>query len=299
MIDFFIKNRTAAFGIIAFLFSLIPEACFTYTCAIKNFIEQCGCFVNLLACLNIEDIEDVQKVAQNINIIILRLILAFVVFIVVFVLQWILLKVRKSITIKGYNYFIVVEYGDIFKKKGCKKVINFDECFTTHVGDTLTEEIDSNSICGQYLPSHPELNIEQLIAARKIQPALSRSKYQNKIRYESGTIIPYGDDLLMAFAPLNSKGKAQFSSRDDYLSCLKLLWEELENYYSEKDVCIPVLGAGTTSFEGISGTSISQQDLLDLIICSYKLSSHKIKAPHALRIICRKNIGFSINNISS
>lgn len=86
-------------------------------------------------------------------------------------------------------------------------------------------------------------------------------------------------------------------TRDEYLQCLDLLWRELENHYSEKDVCVPILGAGTTSFDGGSGASISQQDLLNMMIWSYKLSSHKIKAPHKLRIVCKKNSGFSINNI--
>ena len=101
----------------------------------------------------------------------------------------------------------------------------------------------------------------------------------------------------MAFAKLDDKGKGLFLSRDEYLRCLDFLWRELENHYSEKDVCVPILGAGTTSFDGGSGASISQQDLLDIMIWSYKLSSHKIKAPHRLRIICKKNRGFSINNI--
>ena len=101
----------------------------------------------------------------------------------------------------------------------------------------------------------------------------------------------------MAFAKLDERGKGRFFSRDEYLECLDLLWKELENYYSERDVCVPILGAGTTSFDGGAGASISQQDLLDMMIWSYKLSSHKIKAPHKLRIVCKKNSGFSINNI--
>ena len=108
--------------------------------------------------------------------------------------------------------------------------------------------------------------------AAKIKPAQSKSKYQRKIRYDSGTIVPNGDDLLMAFAKLDERGKGRFFSRDEYLECLDLLWKELENYYSEKDVCVPILGAGTTSFDGGAGASISQQDLLDIMICSYKLS---------------------------
>ena len=60
---------------------------------------------------------------------------------------------------------------------------------------------------------------------------------------------------------------------------------------------VPIIGAGTTSFDGGSGASISQQDLLNMMIWSYKLSSHKIKAPYKLRIVRKKNSDFSINNI--
>ena len=153
------------------------------------------------------------------------------------------------------------------------------------------------SICGKYLLLHPDLDVQRLIEAAQITPARSKSKYQSKIRFDSGTILPNGDDLLMAFAKLDEKGKGRFFSRDEYLACLDLLWKELENYYSEKDVCVPILGAGTTSFDGGAGASISQQDLLDMMIWSYKLSSHKIKSPHKLRIVCKRNIGFSINDI--
>mgnify|MGYP004575985957 FL=1 len=101
----------------------------------------------------------------------------------------------------------------------------------------------------------------------------------------------------MAFAKLDENGKGRFFSHDEYITCLDLLWREIENNYSEKDVCVPILGAGTTSFDTGSGEAISQQDLLDMMILSYKLSSHKIKVPHKLRIVCKKRDGFSLNNI--
>ena len=72
-----------------------------------------------------------------------------------------------------------------------------------------------------------------------------------------------------------------------------------EYHYSEKDVCIPILGSGTTVFEGGSGASYDQQELLDMIILSYKLSSHKIKSPHKLRIICKHTPDFSIFNVKA
>ena len=204
---------------------------------------------------------------------------------------------RKKVSIKGNNYKITVEYGDLFKIKNCKRVISFDECFSTHVG-AAPADIKETSICGQYLIANPNLNIQQLIADSQLKSLKSKSKYRNKERYESGRIVSNGDDLLLAFAKLDKDGLARFSKRDEYLECLSTLWEEIDKYYGQQDVCIPILGAGLCRFEGGSGASISQQDLLDMIIWSYRLSSHKIKAPYKLRIICKRDKDFSINNIS-
>lgn len=47
----------------------------------------------------------------------------------------------------------------------------------------------------------------------------------------------------------------------------------------------------------VSSVVLTQQELLDLIILSYKLSNNKIKLPNKLIIVCRKNDDFSLNNI--
>lgn len=283
MTDFFKKSIEAAFAIITGIFTFMPESFFGECKWIpQDFLKQCK---------YLSDLD-----AADVNIVISRLLCFGLVWVVTSVVYALFLKFRRWTTICGENYSIRVEYGDIFKKRNCKRVINFDECFTTQVGDK-TADIKPASICGQYLMAHNDLDIQALIDAANIVPAKKKSQYQQKIRYDSGTIVPNGDDLLMAFAKLDEKGKGRFFSRDEYIKCLDLLWRELENHYSQKDVCIPILGAGITSFDGGSGASISQQDLLDIMIWSYKLSSHKIKTPHRLRIICKKNRGFSINNI--
>lgn len=277
-----IKSFSISSAVIAGIFTFVPEALFGGIAWLKQeFIDQ-TCF---------KEID-----ANDINIVISRLLCFFSVYLIVLIGLGLFKVLKRCIKIKGDNYIIQIEYGDILKVKNCKRVFNFDECFTTEVGDTIAA-INPNSICGQYLKSNPSIDINSLIESSGIKPAKSKSKYQGKVRYTSGTIVPNGDDLLLAFVPLDEKGKGRFDSRDEYLECLKKLWEELENYYSENDVCIPILGAGTTVFEGGNGASISQQELLDIIVKSYELSSHKIKAPHKLRIVCRKNDGFSINKM--
>ena len=228
MIDFIVKSVALAFAIVTGIFTFVPEAFFGKDEWItKEALVQCKCFAHLDA--------------QDVNIIISRLLCFLFVWVVTSFVYMAFLKFRRCITIKGQNYSIKVEYGNILKKRKCRRVINFDECFTTQVGNA-TADVNPDSICGQYLKLHSDLDIQQLVEAAQIKPARSKSKYLHKTRYDSGTIVPNGDDLLMAFAKLDEKGKGRFFSRDEYLMCLDLLWKELENNYSEKDVCIPVLG---------------------------------------------------------
>lgn len=99
-------------------------------------------------------------------------------------------RIRKK-TIKGNNYSIIVEYGNLLKKKNCQRLINFDECFTTTVG-TGTADIKKDSICGQYLIQNPNLNIKALIAASGVKPCGRKSKYNNSTCYKPGTIVANG-----------------------------------------------------------------------------------------------------------
>lgn len=283
MINFFKNSIAWAFAIITGIFTFVPESVFgNYTWILQDNLDKS----NVFSCTD----------AHDLNIIISRLVCFLLVWLATSLIYLAVLKFRRKVTINGQNYSIQIEYGNILKKKGCKRVINFDECFTTQVGSG-TADVNPTSICGQYLEDHPDLDLQQLIDNADITPARSKSKYRQKTRYIPGTIVPNGDDLLMAFARLDERGKGRFFSRDEYLVCLDTLWKELENHYSQKDVCVPILGAGTTSIDGGSGASISQQDLLNMMIWSYQLCSHKIKAPYKLRIICRRNSDFSINNI--
>lgn len=199
---------------------------------------------------------------------------------------------RQSVIINGYNYEIKIEFGDIFDIKNCKKVISFDECFTTETGH-LPHQIKPTSICGQFLSKHTNINLPSLINSIGLKPLKKHSEHAGKECYTSGSLIPYKEYLLMAFGKLNSDGRANMT-RKEYTDSLSKLWQEIDKYFDQCDVAIPVLGAGITRFKD---ASLNQQQLVDVIIASYGLSPYKIKHPHKLRIVCAKTDGFSLNEI--
>ena len=282
MKSFLKKGISLTSAIISAVFAFVPEGMF----------EKCA----LVDENTLKSFKWLADYAKEASLFINRLFVLIIAFILSLIIIAIWLLIKRKVTINGDNYIIEVKYGDILKQKHCKKVINFDECYTTVVGQA-PGEIKATSICGQFLSVHPGLDMASLIDNTGIPSKQEVSCYNGKACYEPGTLIPYGDYLLMAFAKLEADGRGRLS-RDEYLSCLNMLWKEIDKYYGQEDVSIPILGAGITRFESGSGASIPQQELLDLIIGSYKLSSCKIKKPYKLRIICKRVNGFSINRIS-
>ncbi len=283
MNNLFKNSFSYTFAIISAVFTIVPEAVFKK--------------IMLISKESFKHFTWKYITVSEVNVIINHILFIAITLFIVTIIYGFHLYLRKKVIIKGDNYKIIVEYGDLFKIKNCKKVINFDECFSTNIGDTPSD-IKLTSICGQYLKNNPNLDVQSLIYNSQLCTLKSKSKYKSKERYELGRIVPNGEYLLLSFTKLDKKGLARLT-RDEYLNCLKILWEEIDTYYGQKDVAIPILGSGLTRFADGSGASISQQELLDLIIWSYKLSSHKIKLPYKLRIICRKSEDFSINNIDS
>lgn len=283
MIELLKKSITWAFGSISILFTFIPESVFSMKkWWFSDFL------VKNIKIIGIDDL----------NVLINRFLSFLLIWILVVIVYVLFLKFKWFVTIKGENYIIRVEYGNLLKAKKCRKVISFDECFTTHVGNN-PGDIKPTSICGQYISEHPDLNIKQILTNENVLPECAKSKYQNRDRYRSGSIVQNGNDLLLAFAPLDVNGRGRFCSRSEYITCLSTMWEELHKYYNQQDISISILGSGQTYIDDNSGASLSQQELLNIIILSYKLSSHKIKLPNKLRIICKKSVGFSLNKIDS
>lgn len=221
-------------------------------------------------------------------------------FIIVFIITTIFVRIykkhKKSVTFEKIGYSIHVEYGDLFSKRDGKRVITFDECFSTDIGEK-PHEINPTSICGQYIKNNNIKNelIYKLIEQFDIKAAKKKSLFQSKTRYESGTLVPNGEDLLLAFAKLDKDGLG-YMSYDEFIDCLRLLWKEINKYYGGNDVYIPILGSGVTR---MGNESLTQQKLLDIIIKSYSISQYKLKLPCKLHIICKEREGFSLNEIEN
>lgn len=269
MINRLLKCFLWAMDIAAIVFTIIPESVF-------------------------EEYKLFEECPGDKNIILNRILLIVAIFIAVIIIYKIVRSLRWRKTIKNGNYGICIEYGDLFKKKG-KKVIAFDECFTTEIGESAPC-VKPDSVCGQFLQEYSASTVRQKIENANLRQTVSRSRFQNKISYEIGQIVPYNEEFLLApFAKLDEAGLGYMPTREDYLNCLALLWKGIDENYGTSDVYVTILGSGRTR---MFDERLTSQDLLDMMICSYRLSDHKIKSPYKLHIVCRRNNGVSLNEIT-
>lgn len=262
----FNKGSAFAYAIITAIFSVFPEEYFKLIKLNPNWQDTISTMVNRLGvCLIIFVICSFVYISWNNN--------------------------RENVSVSWNNYTIRIECGDLYKQPKGKIVVDFDECFTTIVGDAPSE-IKPNTVCGQFLQKHPINNMQELINTSGIKPAKGKSQFKDQVRYEPGTIVPNGDFLLMAFAKLDNNGRG-YLNYEDYIKCLNMLWKQIDLYRGTSDVYMPVIGSHIIRFD----KDLSQQELLDIIVCSYLLSSSKIKKPYKLHIVYRPQEGFSVNNI--
>ena len=203
-------------------------------------------------------------------------------------------QLREKVVIKGKGFKVVIEYGNIFEMDKFKKVIPFDECFTTEIGRAPCQ-IKPSSLCGKFLNRFPNVDIPNLISVNGIESRNKSSRFKNTKCFKSGTLLPFNDYLLMAFGKLDRDGRA-LMTREEYLDSLSYLWKEIHKYDSGEDVAIPIIGSGITGFKD---GNLSQQELLDIILLSYQINPFKIKLPCTLQIVCIAKEDFSLSKIGN
>ncbi len=260
------RGSAGAYALLTAIFAVVPEDCFK------------------LVRLN-DKWPDATNILNN------RLIICVIIFALANIGYCFYRMKRKKVSISGENYTIQVEYGDLFAVTDGKIIIDFDECFTTKVGNA-PEEIKPESVCGQYLVRHSIRDMDAIMNSAGVKPAKRKSEYKGQTRYESGIIIPNGDFLLMAFAKLDKDGLGHLTY-GEYLKCLDTLWQQIDKYHGTSDVYMPILGSKITRFD----KELTQQELLNIIICSYRLSPKKMRKPYKLHVVCREREGFTLNDV--
>lgn len=213
----------------------------------------------------------------------------FIFFLIVsFVVLWYRANNLKRISLKINNSILEIEVGDIFSEEGFK-VIAFNEFFDTLVDGVL---ISKNTLNGKYITKfYPYFSdLDEIISSDIHSVECIIDECDRKIgksnRYKLGTIIKNGEYFLLAFSHFDKDNRA-FLEINDYTACLMNMWNECDIHYGGNTVVLPLLGSGITRFHGYE--NITDQELLEIIIWTFKVSRIRFQYPAKAKIILTKN----------
>lgn len=181
---------------------------------------------------------------------------------------------------------VTVKAGDLFQQDGFK-VIAFNEYFDTQVDDNI---ISHKSLNGLYIDNHlsdsiPDLD-ERISNFKFDEDETLEVNHQRKIgkkqKYSLGTIFVNEDYLLTAFSKFDDKNRA-FLTMPDYLGFLINFWDKVNRIYAQKSVSVPIFGSGITRIK--EHKNISDEDLLKIMLWTFRISEMRFKFPAKLTIV--------------
>jgi len=228
-------------------------------------------------------IPEEHKIKMGIVVLALLALFAFIIYISI----WIYANKLQNIKLMINNSEVEVKFGDFFAEVADWKVISFNEYFDTLVDDKI---IAKSSMNGKFIEKFYKENLEELDNAIASDSHLSSQivcentnrSVGKKTKYKLGTICVVNEHLLTAFTHFDDKNMA-YLEMIDYVSCLINFWAEVDRVYAGKTVVLPVMGSGITRFRGYE--NISDQELLELIIWTFKVSRVKFTYPSKVKIV--------------
>ena len=214
------------------------------------------------------------------------------VLIATYVSIYIFHRKKKRVTLKIRQTKIVIKEGDIFEQEG-KKLISFNEYFDTIVDDKI---IAKGSLNGIFIENHVEdvkaldEHIAKELNNRTPKFADEQRPNGKQIKYDLGTIVPYGDYLLLAYSRFDSNNRA-YMNKEDIPVCYMNMWNEIDIYRATNSISIPLLGGGNF----VRKQTYTPMEWLELLIWTFKVSGINLSKNATLNIIIHKSVAGEIN----
>lgn len=200
---------------------------------------------------------------------------------------------EKKLTINDTDVSIV--YGDIFTRDGIK-VIAFNEYFDTIVDDRIISATSLNGIFVKQKPDRAEKINQAVLADVRLPEKIVEKNCTRKLggkttKYKLGSVCPFEDYFLLAFAHVDDDNAA-YLTIEDYIGCLMNMWHEIDTLYAGKPINITLLGSGITRFKN---GNVTQQDLLKHLVWTFEASKSQLNNGSSLTIVLDKKISDKIN----
>lgn len=193
-----------------------------------------------------------------------------------------------EVNIEGTS--VTIKVGDLFDEQGFK-AIAFNEYFDTQVDNKLISDESLNGIFLKKYLGEPVSRLDKRIEEFAFEPdevleINERRVEGKKQKYRLGTIFVDGDYLLAAMSKFDDSNRATLTM-PEFLEFLIRFWDRVNKVYAQKSVSTPIFGSGITRIKGHK--NISDEDLLKIMLWTFRISEMRFKYPAKLSILIHES----------
>ena len=208
------------------------------------------------------------------------------ILLIIYIVLWLKSNNLEEVNLDIEGSIVTVKKGDIFEQPGLK-AIAFNEYFDTQVDDKI---ISQQSLNGIFITEHLRVSVAELdkhIASYPFEgdATIGENTARNtgkRIQFSIGTICVYNDYLLTSFSKFDENNRA-FLTMPEYLGFLINFWDRVNKVYAQKCVSVPIFGSGITRIK--EHKNISDEDLLKIMLWTFRISEMRFKYPAKLTIV--------------
>lgn len=261
----------------------MPKVRFFDRRIIKQFLEYISAISTALSLFLIfVDIPEEVKLLVGV-IFILGLVVSYIVL-------WLHSSTLENIELNIEGSTVTIKAGDIFLEAGFK-VIAFNEYFDTLVDNNVISDESLNGIFIKKLFPESTRELDEHISSYRFDGEdvvcdNDERPSGKKRKYSIGTICLYGEYILAAFSKFDSSNRALLTM-PEYLEFLIKFWDKVNKVYAQKSVSVPIFGSGITRIK--EHRNISDEELLKIMLWTFRISEMRFKYPAKLAIIIHES----------
>lgn len=199
-----------------------------------------------------------------------------------------------NIDLDGSN--VNIKCGDLFLENGLK-TIPFNEYFDTVVDDKIISNKSLNGIFINRFFKNIVHELDNFIVENSDNSDIvdnhhSRPQGGKNVKFKLSTIFVYDDFIITAFSKFDEYNRATLTM-PEYIEFLINFWDRVNRIYAQKNVSVPIFGSGITRIK--EHKNIGDEDLLKIMLWTFRLSEMKFKYPAKLTIVIHED---KINQIN-
>ena len=222
--------------------------------------------------------------------------ITFGLLIIIYVIIWYRANNLTNINIDIDGSTVNIKCGDLFSESGLK-TIPFNEYFDTIVDDKIISNKSLNGIFINRFFKNKVNELDNFIVHNSdnsdiIESNSTRRQRGKSIKFKLSTVFVYDDFIITAFTKFDEFNRATLTM-PEYIEFLINFWDRVNRIYAQKSVSVPIFGSGITRIK--EHKNIGEEDLLKIMLWTFRLSEMKFKYPAKLTIVIHEDSIKKIN----